>query len=89
MVGTPRSGTTLCASILGRHSTIYMGGENHFFEDIYARREQLGALGAGATRAVPGDGDGEMTGPMRQSSRGCSRSTAATTSPTTSAWWSA
>lgn len=47
VVGTPRSGTTLCAEILGRHSTIYTGGENHFFEDVYARRDQLGPLEAG------------------------------------------
>lgn len=44
VVGTPRSGTTLAANILGRHSNVYMPGENHFFEDIYARRKELGDL---------------------------------------------
>lgn len=48
IVGTPRSGTTLCARLLGGHSTVYTGGENHFFEDVYARREQLGAPGGDA-----------------------------------------
>lgn len=42
VVGTPRSGTTLTANILGRHSRIFMAGENHFFEDVYSRRDQLG-----------------------------------------------
>ena len=42
VVGTPRSGTTLTARILGRHPEFFMGGENHFFEDIYARRSELG-----------------------------------------------
>jgi hypothetical protein len=37
VVGTPRSGTTLTAQILGRHSTLFMSGENHFFEDIYVK----------------------------------------------------
>ena len=42
IVGTPRSGTTLTANILGRHTRIFMSGENHFFEDIYANRSKLG-----------------------------------------------
>lgn len=42
VVGTPRSGTTLTARILGRHSEIFMPGETHFFDDIYARRQELG-----------------------------------------------
>lgn len=42
VVGTPRSGTTLTARILGRHSGIFMPGETHFFDDIYARRQELG-----------------------------------------------
>jgi hypothetical protein len=42
VVGTPRSGTTLTASILGRHSRIFMPGETHFFDDIYSRRAELG-----------------------------------------------
>jgi hypothetical protein len=41
-VGTPRSGTTLTAKILGRHSALFMPGETHFFEDIYNRRTELG-----------------------------------------------
>ncbi len=38
IVGTPRSGTTLTAKILGRHSRIFMPGETHFFDDIYSRK---------------------------------------------------
>jgi len=44
VVGTPRSGTTLTANILGRHSRIFMPGETHFFDDVYARRKSLGSL---------------------------------------------
>ena len=55
VVGAPRSGTTLTAGILGRHPSIFMPGETHFFDDIYARRRQLGApgeaLGAAAIAA--------------------------------------
>lgn len=43
IVGTPRSGTTLTAKILGRHSRLFMPGETHFFDDIYARRHELGS----------------------------------------------
>ncbi|WP_045216487.1 sulfotransferase family protein [Desulfonatronovibrio magnus] len=43
IVGTPRSGTTLTAKILGRHSRLFMPGETHFFEDIWARRKDLGS----------------------------------------------
>lgn len=42
IVGAPRSGTTLTARILGNHSRIFMPGETHFFEDIYARQEEFG-----------------------------------------------
>jgi hypothetical protein len=42
VVGAPRSGTTLTARILGKHSRIFMVGETHFFEDIYSRRQELG-----------------------------------------------
>jgi hypothetical protein len=42
VVGTPRSGTTLTARILGRHSALFMPGETHFMDDVYARRRQLG-----------------------------------------------
>lgn len=42
VVGTPRSGTTLTAKILGKHSRLFMPGETHFFDDIYARRGDLG-----------------------------------------------
>ena len=42
VVGTPRSGTTLTARILGKHSKIFMPGETHFFGDIYSRRNELG-----------------------------------------------
>jgi hypothetical protein len=44
VVGPPRSGTTLMAKILGRHSRIFMPGETHFFDDIYSRRRELGEL---------------------------------------------
>jgi Sulfotransferase family len=44
VVGPPRSGTTLTARILGRHSRIFMPGETHFFDDIYSRRRELGEL---------------------------------------------
>ena len=42
IVGAPRSGTTLTARILGRHSRIFMPGEVHFFDDIYSRWKELG-----------------------------------------------
>jgi hypothetical protein len=44
VIGAPRSGTTLTARILGRHSRVFMPGETHFFDDIYARRRALGKL---------------------------------------------
>jgi len=52
VVGSARSGTTLVARILGRHPHIWSGGEVHFFEDVYARRRQLGEGDEGAARAV-------------------------------------
>jgi Sulfotransferase family len=42
IVGTPRSGTTLTARILGSHSILYQPGETHFMQDIYARRATIG-----------------------------------------------
>ena len=42
IVGTPRSGTTLTARILGRHSRLFMPGETHFFDDVYSRATELG-----------------------------------------------
>lgn len=51
VVGTPRSGTTLIARILGKHSRIYMPEETPFFHDIYSRRGCfLGELTVGAVR---------------------------------------
>jgi len=44
IVGTPRSGTTLVARILGKHPNIFMPGETHFFFDIHAKRKQYGDL---------------------------------------------
>lgn len=44
VVGAPRSGTTLIGKILGQHSQIYSPGETHFFEDVWARRKELGQL---------------------------------------------
>lgn len=51
VVGTPRSGTTLTAKILGRHSRIFMPGETHFFDDIYARQRSFGDLSQASTMA--------------------------------------
>jgi len=42
IVGSPRSGTTLLANILGRHTNLFMPGETFFFDDIYSRRQALG-----------------------------------------------
>lgn len=44
VVGTPRSGTTLVARILGRHPTILAAGETHFFEEIWANKHEYGPL---------------------------------------------
>jgi len=44
IVGPPRSGTTLVAKILGKHSRIFMPGETHFFDDIYSMNKQLSDL---------------------------------------------
>ena len=50
IVGTPRSGTTLTAKILGRHSRLFMPGETHFLDDVYSRAAQLGDPGDGTVR---------------------------------------
>ena len=42
IVGTPRSGTTLLAKVLGNHSNIFMPGETHFFDDILSNKNILG-----------------------------------------------
>jgi hypothetical protein len=46
IVGAPRSGTTLAASILGRHRDVFAPapGETHFFQDIWSRRREFGRL---------------------------------------------
>lgn len=44
IVGTPRSGTTLLAKVLGQHSRIFMPGETHFFDDIFSRCDQIGSI---------------------------------------------
>ncbi len=44
VVGTPRSGTTLTAHILDRHTRIFMPGETHFFDDVYSRRREFGPI---------------------------------------------
>lgn len=44
VVGAPRSGTTLVAKILGRHPDVLAPGETHYFEDVWARRKELGGL---------------------------------------------
>jgi hypothetical protein len=50
VVGTPRSGTTLTARILGRHSRIFMPGETHFFDDIFLRQREHGPIQDAQTR---------------------------------------
>jgi len=50
IVGTPRSGTTLMARILGRHSRLFMPGETHYFDDVFSRAAQLGDPGDGMVR---------------------------------------
>jgi hypothetical protein len=42
IVGTPRSGTTLMASVLGRNSNLFIEGEFHFFDDIYSKKNVFG-----------------------------------------------
>lgn len=46
VIGTPRSGTTLVARILGRHRAVLAPapGETHFFQELWTRRGELGAL---------------------------------------------
>lgn len=44
VVGAPRSGTTLTATILGQHPDIYSPGETHYFEDVWSRRASFGDL---------------------------------------------
>jgi Sulfotransferase family len=44
IVGSPRSGTTLLRTLLGRHPTIAICGETRFFADIYKRRSAFGPL---------------------------------------------
>ena len=44
IVGSPRSGTTLTARVLGNHSKIFMPGETHFFDDIYFQCRELGSF---------------------------------------------
>lgn len=44
IVGTPRSGTTLTSRIVGRHQEIFSVRETYFFEDVWTRRQTLGAL---------------------------------------------
>ncbi len=44
VVGAPRSGTTLTATILGRHPLVFSIGETHFYEDVWSRRGELGEL---------------------------------------------
>jgi len=38
IVGAPRSGTTLAAKILGKHSRLFMPGETHYFDDIFSNQ---------------------------------------------------
>lgn len=51
IVGTPRSGTTLTAKILGRHSALYLPGETHFFDDVFGLRDKLGEVFTDEVRA--------------------------------------
>ncbi len=52
IVGTPRSGTTLTAQILGRHPNLFMPGETHYLDDIYSRADEIGALDNIAARTA-------------------------------------
>lgn len=52
IIGTPRSGTTLCGNIIGRHSKVFVPGETHFFDDIYTHRNQLGSPSNSATSKI-------------------------------------
>jgi len=45
VVGPPRAGTTLAATILGGHPDLYATGETHFCEDILARYGDAEAAG--------------------------------------------
>ena len=49
VVGTPRSGTTLTAKILGLQSRIFMPGETHYLDDVLSRSDQLGDVREGST----------------------------------------
>lgn len=51
VIGTPRSGTTLTARILDRHSRIFMPGETHYFDDIYSRRHEIGEFQSSGARS--------------------------------------
>jgi hypothetical protein len=55
VLGTPRSGTTLTAQILGKHSRIFMPGETHFFDDIFSRQNELGDIEDPVVRAKVAD----------------------------------
>ncbi len=49
VVGAPRSGTTLVGNIIGNHPRIFVPrAETHYFQDVYARRKEIGDLGAEA-----------------------------------------
>lgn len=47
VVGVPRSGTTLLASMLSAHPAIHAGPETHFFEDLDRRRPPSPSRSAG------------------------------------------
>ena len=52
IVGTPRSGTTLTAKILGNHPHLFMPGETHYFLEIYSRQKEIGDLIDDASREI-------------------------------------
>ncbi|MFK5951073.1 MAG: sulfotransferase [Methylococcales bacterium] len=52
IVGTPRSGTTLTAQVLGRHSSLFMPGETHYLDDIYSRAEEIGVPDNDAAKTI-------------------------------------
>lgn len=52
IVGTPRSGTTLTAKIIGNHSKVFMPGETHFYDDIYSKSNEYGHINSNEAKEI-------------------------------------